>query len=81
MKGKSITMTIGGIIIGIFAYSLFKQGDVLYGVATALCSLALLYFGLIRNKHKHEAYQNVEHSVSSSFNLSGSEENNKNKNK
>ncbi|MCK5811483.1 MAG: hypothetical protein KAG94_01165 [Clostridiales bacterium] len=79
MKGKSITMTIGGIIIGIFAYSLLKQGDIFYGVAAIPCALALLYFGLIRNKYKNKGYQNVEHSVNSSFNLSGSKDpNNKN---
>ncbi len=80
MKGKSITMTIGGIIVGIFAFSLFQIGDIFYGVAATLCALVLLYYGLIRKKHKNEGYKNVEHSVNSSFNLSGSKDPNKKNN-
>ncbi|MBN2851956.1 MAG: hypothetical protein JXQ23_04390 [Clostridia bacterium] len=72
MKGKSIVMIIGGIAIGAFAYSLFSNGDIIYGIGAAVLALALLYYGIFKNRYSRQAYKDFDQSLNSNFNISGS---------
>lgn len=78
MKGKSIIMILGGIVIAIAAFALLKSGDIIYGVGTGLIAVALLFFGF-KNKNKRPEYNINKNSIDNNFNISGSDRNDNNK--